>query len=122
MALIALPTVLAVFVPRLAVEKLSWLLGFGEPPHVTLIYYLAAGGSFIYVVFSILLWLLSNDVERYHPLVVFVAWACLVSCPVYAWMDSQVGMPHWWLLMDSLSGLVGGLALLWALHRETPKN
>jgi len=116
MALVALPVLPAVFAPRLTVEKLSWVLGFGEPPHVTLIYYLAAGGSLVYLLLSGLLWMLSCDVVRYRPLVIYVAVACVAAAPVLGWLDANVGMPRWWLLMDALSCLVGGLVLLWALR------
>lgn len=44
MALVALPVLPSVFAPHLTVEKLSWLLGFGQPPKTPLLYYLAAGG------------------------------------------------------------------------------
>ena len=116
MALAALPVLPAVFAPRLTVEKLSWVLGFGEPPHVTLIYYLAAGGSLLYLLLAILLWMLSCDVVRYRPLIVFVAVACVAVAPVFGWLDTHVGMPRWWMLMDAVSCLVGGLLLLWALR------
>ena len=116
MALVALPVLPAVFAPRLTVEKLSWTLGFGEPPHVPLIYYLAAGGSLVYLLSAGLLWMLSSDVVRYRPLVVFVAVACMAVAPVFVWLDANLGMPRWWLLMDALSCLVGGAVLLWALR------
>jgi hypothetical protein len=115
MALVALPVLPAVFAPRLTVEKLSWTLGFGEPPHVTLIYYVAAGGSLVYLLSSGLFWMLSCDVLRYRPLVIFVAVASIAVAPIFGWLDADLGMPRWWMLMDALSCLVGGTLLLWAL-------
>jgi hypothetical protein len=116
MALLALPVLPAVFAPRLVVEKFSWVLGFGEPPHVALVYYLAAGGSLVYLFLSALLWMLSCDVVRYRPLVMFVAVGCVAAAPVFGWMDTDVGMPRWWVLMDALACLAGGVVLLWALR------
>ena len=119
-AVFSLPVLPAVFAPRLAVEKLSWLLGFGEPPHVPLIGYLAAGGSYVYLFLSAMLWIISSDVARYRPLVVFAGWACLVGGPAYAWIGTNTGMPHWWMLMDTVTCFVGGLALLWAAGPSEP--
>lgn len=114
MALVALPVLPAIIAPQFAVEKLSWLAGFGQPPNAPLLCYVTAGGSFVYLLVSVMLWIISHDVARYRPLVLFAAWACLIAGPVYGWIDSQTGMPTWWMLMDALSCLVGGAALLYA--------
>lgn len=82
MALVALPVLPAVFMPHLTVEKFSWLLGFGQPPKTPLLYYLAAGGSFVYLILSTMLWMISFDVVRYRPLVIFAGYMCLISSPV----------------------------------------
>jgi hypothetical protein len=117
MAVVSLPVVPAVIAPHFTVEKLSWLVGFHQPPKTPLLPYLAAGGSFVYLMLSAMLWIISRDVVRYRPLVIFSAWACLVGGPVYWWIDTLTGMPHWWLLMDALSCFIGGIALLWAAGR-----
>lgn len=117
MALVALPVVPAIFAPHLTVEKLSWLLGFGQPPKTPLLFYLGAGGSCIYLIFSAMLWIISSDVVRYRPLVVFTAWVCVICGPLYVWIDTQTEMPRWWWLMDSLSCFLGGVALLWAIGK-----
>jgi hypothetical protein len=114
MALVALPAMAAVLAPRLTVKKLSGLLGFGQPPDVPLIFYLAAGGSFVYLATSAMLWIISGDVVRYRPLVIFTGFVCVIGGPVLWWVGARAGMPSWWVLMDTLSCLVGGLVLLWA--------
>ena len=113
MALMSLPVLGAIFAPNLTVEKLSWLVGFGQPPQTPLLPYLAAGGSFAYLILSAVLWMLSNDVARYRPLVTFIAYMCLIGVPVYLWIDTHTGMPHWWLLMDTMICLIAGFGLLW---------
>jgi hypothetical protein len=124
MAVVAFPTLPAVFAPRLTVEKLSWLLGFGEPPNVPLIYYLAAGGSFVYLALSVMLWIISCDVVRYRPLVIFTGVVCVIGGPSFWWIGTQAGMPLWWVTMDALSCLIGGLVLLWASrnHEANPRT
>ena len=116
-ALVGLSVLPAIFAPHFTIEKLSWLVGFKQPPQAPLLYYLGAAGSCIYLVFSAMLWIISCDVVRYRPLVVFTAWVCVLCGPLYYWIDSMTGMPRWWLLMDSVSCFVGGVALLWAIGR-----
>ena len=122
MALMSLPVLGAIFAPHLTVEKLSWLVGFGQPPQTPLLPYLAAGGSFVYLILSAVLWIISSDVARYRPLVTFIAYMCLVGVPMYLWIDTHTGMPHWWLLMDELVCIGAGFGLLWTSRssRMTP--
>jgi hypothetical protein len=113
MALMSLPVMVAVIAPHLTVEKLSWLVGFGQPPQTPLLPYLAAGGSFVYLILSAILWILSSDVARYRPLIFFTAYVCLLGIPVYWWIDTHTGMPLWWLLMDQVICFIAGSGLLW---------
>ncbi len=112
-SLVALPAVIA---PRLAMEKLSWLMGFGRPPESPLLAYMAAGGSCVLLAVAALLWVMSLDVARHRPLVLATAWICLACGPLFLWIDSSAGLPGWWVAMDSLSCLAFGAALLWACH------
>jgi len=52
--------------PGIAFRKLSWLMGYGEPP---LVVYLSGNAGFAYVVIAALIWVISRDLERYQPLV-----------------------------------------------------
>lgn len=45
-SLIALP---AIITPRLAAEKLSLVMGFGQPPMTPLMLYMMAGGAAVFV-------------------------------------------------------------------------
>ncbi|MEQ1858423.1 MAG: hypothetical protein ABMA13_00650 [Chthoniobacteraceae bacterium] len=109
--LIALP---AVILPRLAVEKLSWFVGLKEPPHSPLLIYMMAGASAVYVAQGVLLWFISRDVVRYRQLVMLIGWMTVILGPVFVWIHLQAGTPRWWMVTDSLSCFVAGLALLWA--------
>jgi hypothetical protein len=110
---IALP---AIFVPRLAVEKFSVLMGFGKPPHLPLLIYMTSGASCVYVGQGLLLWFVSRDVVRYRPLIVFCGWAYLAFGPLFLWIDISAGMPAFQVAADSLSCLVAGGALLGACY------
>ncbi len=103
-----------VLLPREAVEKLSWLMGQGQPPLVPLMVYFTGGCAYVYVAAGIWLWLISGDVVRYRPLVTATAWIYLIGGPGFAWIDTQSGLPGWWVAMDSLSCLFFGMGLLWA--------
>lgn len=103
-----------VILPRQAVEKLSWLMGLGEPPQVPLLFYTAGGCAYVYLAEGLLLWVISRDLVRYRPLVILSGWIYLIGGPVFLWIDLQSGLPNWWTAMDSVSCLIFGAAILWA--------
>ncbi len=115
-SLIALP---AIIVPRLAAEKLSWLVGFGQPPLTPLLLYMMAGGAAVFVGQAVLLWAMSADVTRYQPLIRLVAWIYLACGPLFIWIDSQAGMPLWWQLMDVCGCILAGAVLLWSCYHPS---
>lgn len=109
-SLIAVPAIIS---PRLAAEKLSSLMGFSHQPITPLLLYMMAGGACVFVGQALLLWMLSGDIARYQPLIRVIAWIYTACGPLFLWIDSQVGLPKWWMAMDSLGCLSAGLALLW---------
>lgn len=113
-AIAALLAVPAVLMPRLAAEKVSWIMGFGQPPMTPLMLYMMAGGAAVYVGQAVLLWVMSGDIIRYQPLVRLVAKIYLVCAPAFFWIDTQAGLPRWWMVMDSAGCLLAGGFLLWA--------
>lgn len=119
-AIVSLVVVPAIFLPRIAAEKLLWLMGFGQQPVTALLLYMMAGGSCVFLGQAVLLWVMSGDVARYQPLVRVVAWIYLVCGPLFLWIDSQAGLPTWWVAMDSLGCLTTGLALAWACRSNKP--
>lgn len=108
---VVLPAVVA---PWLAVEKISWLGGFGQPPRLPLLAYLTAGGSAVYLGQAALLWLMSCDVVRYRPLIRLTGFGYLLCGPLFWWIHTEAGMPNWWRCLDSSGCLAGGLILLGA--------
>jgi hypothetical protein len=112
-ALVALP---AVLLPRLALEKVSWAMGFGQPPMTPVALYMMAGGAAVYLAQAVLMWVISADVVRYQPLVRLIAWILVTCGPLFFWIDSQAGLPWWWVTMDSAGSLTAGLVLSWACY------
>jgi uncharacterized membrane protein YedE/YeeE len=93
-------------------------MGFDQAPITPLLLYMMAGGSCVFVGQAVMLWVLSGDVVRYQPLVRVVAWIYLVCAPLFLWIDSQAGLPAWWVAMDSLGCFIAGAALAWTFRKE----
>lgn len=115
-ALVSLIALSAIIAPRLAAEKVSWVMGFGQPPMTPLMLYMMAGGAAVFVGQAVLLWAMSGEVIRYAPLIRLVAWIYLICGPLFLWIDSQAGLPKWWMAMNFTGCIVGGAALLWACY------
>lgn len=115
-AVISLP---AVLLPRLALEKVSWIMGFDQPPMTPVTLYMMAGGAAVYLGQAVLMWVMSADVVRYQPLVRLIAWMLILFGPLFLWIDSQAGLPRWWVMMDGIGCLVGGGALVRACYAPT---
>jgi hypothetical protein len=118
-SLLALP---GVFAPRLMAEKLSWIMGFGQPPMIPLMLYMMAGGAAVFVGQAMLLWALSTDVVRYQPLVRLMAWCYVVIGSLFLWIDKQAGLPSWWIMMDGVGSFAAGAVLLWACYARSRKS
>ena len=58
------------------------------------------------------IWVAATDIVRYRPIVVAIIALHLIAAPVFYVMDTFVGMPLWWRVMDFGCFLVGGGFLL----------
>ncbi|MFN0078114.1 MAG: hypothetical protein ACKVY0_16785 [Prosthecobacter sp.] len=119
--LMSLLTLGAVFAPEYVLGKLNWFLGLGKLPDSVLLRYLGSGGSFVYIITGLLMWMMAGDVVRYRPMIVFSAWLMLAAAPIYAYINIHTGMPRWCAVMDVVTCLGFGAALLWACHAR-PKS
>lgn len=109
----------AIVFPALAIEKLSWIIGFGQPPNAPMLFYVTGGGAYLYVAVGVLTVVIVRDVVRYRPLVLANGWIYLVGCPGFLWINLTAGLPWWWAALDSVSCLVIGVLLLWACRPRT---
>ena len=89
-SLLALPGVIA---PRLMAEKVSWIMGFGQPPMIPLMLYMMARGAAVYVGQAVLLWALSTDVVRHQPLVRLMAFCYLALGPLFVCLFGLIRRP-----------------------------
>lgn len=102
----------AVILPGVALEKFAWLMKMDRPALDPLTVYLSGNTGFIYVALGIVFWMVSNDVVRHRTFVKAFGWILLLGGPIYLSIDLQAGLLLWWVLLDSVSCFVMGLALL----------
>src|SRR5262245_44143253 len=102
----------AVAMPRQWMEAGHTWLGLGEMPDGAIVNFMIRQASFTYGLHGILLWLLSWDVVRFYPLVVFTGVSYVVAAPVFLMIDITSRMPWFWTVGDAGSSLFFGSILL----------
>jgi hypothetical protein len=103
----------AVVMPRHWMEVGHSWLGLGEMPDGAIVNFIIRQASFTYGLHGVLLWVLSWDVVRFRPLIMFTGISYLVAAPVFLVIDWASGMPSLWTIGDGGSCLVFGGALLY---------
>lgn len=112
----------AVVLPREWMETGHAWLGLGEMPEGAILNFLIRQASFTYGLHGVLLWLLSSDVVRFRPLIVFTGISYVLASVVFGWIDVTAGMPWFWTLGDSGSCLAFGAVLLWLDWRANSES
>jgi hypothetical protein len=111
--LVELLAFLAVVMPRSWMETAHGWLGLGLMPEGALMMFMIRQASFTYGLHGALLWLLSSDVVRFRPLVLFTGISYLSAAPVFCAIDLTSGMPMFWTIGDTVSCLCFGAALVY---------
>jgi len=100
-----LVALVAVFMP------VSWMvathrwLGLGEMSVALVVEYLARSLSAFYALFGVLLLVVASDLERYRPLVRFLAAAVVLMSVVFTGIDLAAGLPWWWTTFERPPGI-----------------
>ncbi len=102
----------AAVMPEKWIVEIAEELGFDPFPHSPLTFYLARNLSLLYGFTGASLWLVALDLDRYRPLVFWIAIGTILFGILQAIVDSLSGLPTWWTLRESLSTFFGGWALL----------
>jgi len=108
----------AVFMP------VSWMvaahrwLGLGEMPTSPVVEYLARSLSAFYALLGALCLVVASDLERYRPLVRFLAAAVGLMSVVFAGVDWAAGLPWWWTAFEGLRGACWA----WMFYLARPDN
>ena len=117
----ALLAFIAAVMPEKWIVEIAEELGFDPFPHSPLTFYLARNLSLLYGFTGAALWLVALDLDRYRPLVFWIAIGTITFGILQAIVDSLSGLPTWWTLGESLSTIFGGCALLY-LERLASKS
>jgi hypothetical protein len=115
---IALLAFAAAVMPETWIVETAEALGFDPFPFSPLTFYLARNLSLLYGFVGVFLLVVALDLDRYRPLVRYVAIGTILFGPLQLVVDSMSDMPSWWTLGESLSTLVGGVLLYWLQQKR----
>jgi hypothetical protein len=86
--------------------------GLGELPAAPIVGYLARSISFLYALHGATVLFISFDVDRYRPLITFLAVIALAHGAVMLGIDLAEGMPLWWTAVEGPGfSATGGVVL-----------
>ena len=114
---VSLLAFLAAVMPEHWMVEIAEALGFDPFPDSPLTFYLARNLSLLYGFVGAFLIVVSFDLDRYRPLVCYIAMGTILFSLLQLLVDAQSGLPAWWTLGESLSTLVGGVLLYWIQRR-----
>lgn len=109
---IALLAFFAAVMPEKWIIEIAEELGFDPFPVSPLTFYLARHLSLLYGYTGAALWLVALDLDRYRPLVLWIAIGTITLGILQGISDSLSAMPTWWTLRESISTFMGGCVLL----------
>ena len=104
---------IAVVMPRRWMEAGHRWLGLGPMPEGAVVDFMIRQASFTYGLHGALMWLLSWNIVRFRPLVIFTGISYVLAAPVFFLIDLTAGMPWFWTAGDAAACLCLGGALLW---------
>lgn len=117
MAVMASLAAVPVFMPHNWMDQVHRLLGLGELPTLPVIIYLSRSLSAMYVFHGLMLWLVSTDLGRYRPLVVYLGLAFTLFGLVTLGIDAHAGVPWYWTAVEGPTSFLVGLAILYLQQR-----
>lgn len=107
---------IAFFLPKTWIDSSLVWVGMEQVPRALLMSYVLRGAGFLQVAMGVVIWAVASDVVRYRPIVVTIITVHLLAAPAFYLMDTAIGMPGWWCIMDfTCCVLAGGFPLLYCL-------
>ena len=110
----------AVFLPFSCMAEINNAIGFEPLVETPLINYLTRSLSAFYAFVGLLTWILSMDIRRYRPLIVFLSVSYLVSGAALLILDFTVGMPLAWAVLEGPVVMGTGALQLWLVKHIAP--
>lgn len=114
---VMLLAVFAIFMPTRWMAVTNDWLGLGEFPASPLVDYLTRSLSMMYALQGGLLILLSFDLRRYRPVLLYVSLTTLIGGLVLLGIDLHAGLPLYWTLCEGPPVALIGLLLVWLVRR-----
>ena len=108
-----LVALLAVVMPRHAMEVIHQWAGLGPLPSAPIVGYLARSASALYALHGAIIVFVSFDVARYQRLIRFMALAALVHGAVILGIDLAEGLPPLWRYGEGPAFAASGVLVLW---------
>ena len=102
----------AVFLPVAWMAATHRWLGLGDFPTDPIVDYLTRSISFLYGIKGGLYLLLSTDVRRFRPVIIYTAWAAICFGLAMIVIDVRAGLPWKWILGEGPCVILAGAAIL----------
>lgn len=103
---------LTIFLPESWMASIHRDLGLGEFPAAPITDYMARSLSGMYAFHGGFLLVLSTNVRRFRPVVLYVGWATAAFGALLLGIDLHAGLPSWWLLGEGPWVLLIGLVIV----------
>ncbi len=121
-AVIAFCAMPVIVMPTNWMAAIHTLLGLGELPRSPIVEYLTRSISMLYVGWAPILWVMSNDIHRYLPLIWTFGWLSFAAGWLFLLLDLFAGMPILWTIVEV--GFVLGFSVLtlwftWNIQKST---
>ncbi len=98
----------AFFLPERWINSLLAWCVLEPMPHAVFLSYLLQGAGYMQIAIGAYIWVIASDVIRYRPLVITTIAIFLVGAPVFYAIDTAIGLPQWWRIMDFVSCFLCG--------------
>lgn len=112
----------AIFMPVSWMASSHEWLGMGEFPESTLVDYLTRSISFLYAIHGGLLLVVSGNIQRYRPVLLYLGITGVVGGVLLTGIDLHAGMPSWWTLAEGPPVALIGLLITWLVLRTSSRD
>lgn len=109
---VSLLAAIFVFAPYSWMDGIHRWLGMGELPDSPVVGYLARSTSAFYALLGGLFWVLSSDLVRYRPVLIYLGIAVILLGLALLGVDWVEGMPLFWRLGEGPYVIVLGMVML----------
>lgn len=118
---VSLLALAAVFLPYSAMNSIHQGLGLGSLSEQPIVGYLARSTSAFYAFYGGLLWLVSGDLPRFRPVVVYLGCVTLLLGLILLGVDWHEGLPPFWKFVEGPMVMFLGAVMLWG-SRKIPSR